>query len=174
MVSPNGVAIEVLKGIWIVLPAYVANAAPLVFARIYPFKRHPIDMGRKLGRERILGDSKSIEGFVVGVAMGTLVGWIQEVLGFGSTLRGFCMGLGAMVGDCVGAFIKRRLGIAPGAPAPVLDQLTFLLFALLFTAILGTYPLNAFQTIVLIPVTLGLHLATNVAAYLMKIKNVPW
>lgn len=158
----------VLSAILFVLPAYIANATPLVLARFLR-RRRPIDRGKTLkwdGR-RILGDSKSIEGFVAGVAAGTITG-----LALGYPLKGFLMGLGAMTGDVLGSFIKRRLNIKPGEPAIGLDQYLFVLFALLLSFAAGYSPTST-QLLVILIATPILHLSSNIVAGLIKVKPRP-
>ena len=165
----------VAKAIWFVLPAYVANGAPVILARILP-RRHPIDGGATfIDGKRVLGDSKTVEGFLFGVFAGVVTGLVESVVtGFEAVVRGFVMGVGAMIGDCLGSFIKRRLGLRPGARAPLLDQLPFLLIALLLAYAAHVYWIDVWQTVFLIVLTPALHYLTNVAAYFMKLKSVPW
>jgi len=163
--------------IWFILPAYTSNGAPVLLSR-FVRNRHPIDFGaRFLDGRRVLGDSKSIEGFIFGVAIGTITGLLQGIV-TGSprydAWRGFLLGLGAMVGDCVGSFVKRRLGIESGKPAPLLDQLTFLLFALAFSYFGGTMTISLGQVLFLVILTPVLHFATNAIAYKLGLKQVPW
>ena len=81
--------------------------------------------------------------------------------------------LGALVGDLVGSFVKRRVGLERGAQAPLLDQLGFYVFALLFLYAVGvTFPLP--DEILWAAVIYGLHRATNWAAYKLGLKSVPW
>jgi len=84
--------------------------------------------------------------------------------------------MGAMVGDIFGSFIKRRLGLERGRPAPGLDQLGFLAFALLFSTFAFGPPrgLDALTLILLAMVTAILHLGTNYLAYLLRLKAEPW
>ncbi len=158
----------VVSAILFVLPAYIANMTPLILAKFLP-KRRPIDMGKCLpdGR-RILGNSKSIEGFIAGVIAGILTG-----LGLGDVLRGLLMGLGAMTGDVLGSFIKRRMGLEEGKPAPILDQYLFIIMALAFSYSVGIAPtLN--QLIVILIATPILHVLSNYIAYVLGIKAYPF
>ena len=41
--------------------------------------------------------------------------------------------LGALLGDLTGAFIKRRLGIQPGGLLPIVDQIDFVVGAVVFS-----------------------------------------
>lgn len=158
----------VVGAIVFVLPAYIANMTPLIVAKIIP-NRRPMDLGRYwVDGKRILGDNKSIEGFTFGVLSGLLVGFLLD-----DVLRGFLMGLGAMVGDALGSFIKRRLGIAQGSPAPLIDQYLFVLVALLFCYSAG-YTLASEQLMVILIATPILHVSSNCVAYLLKIKQKPF
>lgn len=154
-------------------PCYVANATPVVVAKILK-RRHPIDGGRRFvdGR-RILGDGKSIEGFVSGVAAGTAVGLVLDRAGVLHAGEALVLSLGTMLGDTLGSFIKRRLGLERGDPAPLLDQLSFLLVALLmYQLVYGG--LDALVTTMLIAVTPPIHLLTNHLAYRLGLKDKPW
>jgi CDP-2,3-bis-(O-geranylgeranyl)-sn-glycerol synthase len=82
------------------------------------------------------------------------------------------LALGALVGDMLGAFIKRRMNIPRGASAPVLDQLDFVVGALLFLA--PFYPISWAQVLIVILVTPPIHLFTNYLAYRLKLKPNPW
>ena len=113
-----------------IFPAYSANAVPVVFGG-----GHPIDFGRKFRDNRpIFGAHKTFRGFFAGLIIGTLVG-VGESYVFPNfnPLLGFAISLGALIGDLVGAFIKRRLNLSPGALFPVIDQIDFALFAMLFS-----------------------------------------
>jgi len=157
----------------IALPCYIANASPVVAAKILR-RTHPLDGGARFfdGR-RVLGDSKSVEGFVVGVAAGTLTGVGLSLGGLLTPGEGFVLSLGAMVGDALGSFVKRRMGLEPGAPAPLLDQLSFLAVALaLYSLTFG--PIEAPVVAALLIITPPLHLLTNIAAYKLGLKSRPW
>lgn len=165
----------IIGAIEYILPAYVANAVPVVVSRIIPFK-HPVDFGRlwRDGR-RILGDSKTIEGLIAGLIAGTLAGLLEaQVLGDkGAAARGVVLATGALLGDMLGSFIKRRLGKPPGSPAPLLDQLDFLFGALALGWAAGMAPPASYVP-VLVLLTLVLHPLTNGIAYLLRLKRVPW
>ncbi len=155
----------------LILPAYIANSVPVLSRG-----KHPVDFGRSMGDgRRVLGDGKTFEGILVGLFFGSLVGilggaLLGEVAYF--SLLSFMLALGALVGDMIGAFLKRRLGIARGAPAPVLDQLDFVVGALLFVA--PFYPLAPEQILFIILVTPPIHLFTNYMAYKLGLKPHPW
>ena len=174
-----------VEAIWLVLPAYSANGlAPLVALRK---NLHPMDGGRKLRGQPLLGLGKSWEGFIFGTLMGGLIGFVEMLaypyLPFGispvplnivsmSPLLGLLLGFGAMFGDVAGSFIKRRLKLERGKPAPILDQLDFLAGALAFSLLLVS--LEWGWVILLAVITPIIHVAANVIGYLLKVKKQPW
>ena len=155
-----------------ILPCYVANASPVIFKNIIPMKT-PIDRGKNfIDGKRILGDGKTIEGFIIGTLVGSFIGFILVLLKMHNYISVVLLSLGAMTGDCIGSFLKRRLGIPRGKPLPLVDQLTFVIIALLMCSTI-TYipPLYYLYAILITP---PLHLGSNYVAYLLKLKEVPW
>lgn len=153
------------------IPMYAANGSPVLIKG-----KRPIDFGRNAhdGR-RIFGDGKTWEGFFGGVAIGTLAGSAEAVL-WPSLMQvslAFFMAFGALFGDLVAAFIKRRMGLKRGQPAPGLDQLDFVVGGLALAWLTGHY-FSAEVIIIVIIITPFLHLATNYLAYLLGLKPVPW
>lgn len=77
----------------------------------------------------LLGPSKTIRGVVAAVAATTLG---ALVLGMPAPV-GALVGEGAVLGDAIASFIKRRLGAAPSSRATGLDQIPEALLPLLAT-----------------------------------------
>lgn len=154
-------------------PCYLANATPVVVAKIVK-RTHPMDGGLCfLDGRRILGDGKSIEGFLSGILAGTAMGLALKQVSLLSVQEAFVLSLGTMLGDALGSFVKRRLGIERGEPAPLLDQLTFLLVALLlYQLVYGG--LDALAVIALVIATPPIHLITNYFAHKLGLKSKPW
>ena len=165
-----------------ILPAYVANAAACVFGG-----GTPVDLGKYfLDGRRVLGNGVTYRGFFFGVFLGCITALFEgillnlDILGtfqFYSNLiewvcLGFLLSSGALFGDMVGSFIKRRLGIEQGKPAPLLDQLDFVIFAILFAYPFAPITLDMVITILII--TPVIHLSGNVVAYLLGIKSIWW
>lgn len=63
-----------LRALWIFLPAYAANMAPVFIAKIFPGWTAPVDGGR-VGKDghRLLGAGKTWRGFVGGALLGGMV-----------------------------------------------------------------------------------------------------
>ncbi len=171
---------SIILSVLYVLPAYVANGSPVIVYKILHGRTTPIDMGIVMrdGR-RLLGDGKSIEGFIGGIIIGFLMGAILSIVIpnlYREPLEYFLLSIGAMVGDILGSFIKRRIGLERGAPAPVMDQLGFIIIALLFVWITVGIPywMDISIILVILLVTFILHIVTNFLAYLIGIKDRPW
>ena len=171
---------NLVKSILYVLPAYVANGSPVVGVRIIG-RRTPLDRGAKAwdGR-RVLGDGKTVEGLIIGICIGTLAGLILYLCGNVGSYRAVSepslLASGAMLGDIVGSFIKRRIGLRRGQPAPGLDQLGFLAAALALSSIAYGFPswMDSLTLMLLLAVTALLHLGTNYLAYLLGLKTEPY
>ena len=169
---------EMLKAVWFILPAWIGNMLACTFGG-----GRPIDGGRTFNDGRpILGKGKTVRGFFVGVFFAILVAVIQYFFHytFNPVVFGMLMGTGAMLGDMVKSFFKRRLNVQSGRPFPPFDQLDFIAGALAMYYILGPYVLNDFyqlswQTLVIIVVLTPLaHLSLNVIGYRLGLKDVWW
>ena len=149
-------------------PSYVANAAPLIFGR-----GTPIDGGHNFRDGRpILGSHKTFRGLIAGIFAGTIFGIVETPFGPQMPLAGFLMGIGAVLGDLLGAFLKRRLDIKPGDPLPIIDQLDFVFGALVFSSLV--FPLSWASVLLVVFVTPPIHLGTNYGAYLLGLKKTYW
>jgi len=154
------------------LPAYVANVSAGCFGG-----GRALDMGRSfLDRRRLLGDGKTVRGTVAGVLCGTAYKLAENLYLsrslFSELQLAFLLSAGAMTGDLVGSFIKRRLGIESGESAPLLDQLDFAIGALLFAGVATTLSME--RVVILLLITPVGHLAVNILGFLMHRKEVPW
>mgnify|MGYP000067657906 CR=1 FL=1 len=170
--SPN-LADLVINSLIYILPAYFANGAPVLFGG-----GRPIDGGRAfLDGRPIFGPRKTVRGFISGVLAGLATGLVLGLIGITGDLAegavmGFLMGLGAMLGDLMGSFLKRRLNRPPGSPLPILDQLDFVLGALLLS--LPFRPPSPGVLACVLILTPAIHLATNFGAYKLGLKKEPW
>lgn len=158
------------------LPLYMANASAMVFGG-----KTAIDGNRNWGDGRpILGKGKTWKGTGMGVLIGTFTGFLLEyffpLLTFQVSNEyvayAFLLSLGAIMGDLVGSFIKRRMNIQRGQPAHVLDQLDFVVGGVVFSIAISKPEWTGL--ILLIMITPFMHLAFNRLAFMLGIKNVPW
>ncbi|MCW4006924.1 MAG: CDP-2,3-bis-(O-geranylgeranyl)-sn-glycerol synthase [Candidatus Bathyarchaeota archaeon] len=162
------IAAIIIQALKFIFPAYCANAAPVLGGG-----GKPMDFGKNFfDGNRVFGANKTFRGFFVGLTLGTAIG-IVECLLFGYPwLFSVLTPLGALLGDLTGAFLKRRLGIAPGGLLPIVDQIDFVVGALVFALPVMTINVELALTVLLL--TPPIHLATNFVAYKLKLKKHPW
>lgn len=169
------IAVQTLQ---IALPAYLANASPTLLIKL---KKHPIDFGLKHKGNRLLGDGKTIEGFIMACIIGYLSGFLVNYLTSFTTnielliipqITFLFIGVGAMVGDAVGSFIKRRLNMKRGQNAGLLDKIDFIIGAFLFARIFVAYSwLNFLLALIITPI---IHRLANIIGYKIGVKKEPW
>lgn len=143
----------IVGAFWFILPAYFANGSPVIIGG-----GKPIDGGR-MWRDgnRLFGDGKTYRGFIGGVLIGSIIGVIQfffENPLEGNTspiFRAFFLSLGALLGDLIGSFIKRRMNIDRGKPALGMDQLGFVFIGILLVVLAFPLTLENFKFILTIP-----------------------
>jgi CDP-2,3-bis-(O-geranylgeranyl)-sn-glycerol synthase len=90
-----------------------------------------------------------------------------------NVLVGLMIAFGALVGDLVHSFVKRRIGLAEGAAHPVADQLDFVVGAIFFSLLVSAPP-PLLTIVIIIVITPPIHLLTNYVAYLLGAKKTPW
>ncbi len=166
-----------LSSLYFFLPAYFGNMAPVIFQKI-KFLEKPI-------WEAKLGKNKTWRGMVSGTVLGGLVFFIQKILyntGFTSLaiidysdfsiLLGLLLGLGAVVGDAVESYYKRKAEIPSGESWPVFDQLDFVIGALVFSWFV--YVPNAEVALLILIFSPLLHVLVNQIAYVLEIRDTRW
>jgi CDP-2,3-bis-(O-geranylgeranyl)-sn-glycerol synthase len=128
----------------------------------------PLDGGVKwLDGKPFLGGNKTTKGTIFGILIGSIIGILQK-----NFYGGFLQAFGAISGDIISSFLKRRINIEPGASLPILDQLDFIIFAVALS-----FPIQIIKwetALVIIIVTLPLHYISNIIAYLLGLKKEPW
>ena len=175
----------VATAMWAMLPAYVPNNAAVLAGG-----GRPIDGGRTWGGRRLLGDGKTWRGTVAGTVAGTalalalnaVAGAVGDAIGVAlpefPPLAAVGLAFGAMAGDVVASFLKRRTGRERGASFPGLDQLDFVVGALALAALADvSWFASTFTVPVLVVVIVAtplLHVTTNAAAYWLGLKDEPW
>jgi CDP-2,3-bis-(O-geranylgeranyl)-sn-glycerol synthase len=176
------------------LPAYFANpAAQLTGGGL------ALDFGAH-GRdgERLLGEGKTWRGLFGGVLGGMLIGGLQIAVaaavdnplvvptfnptggkaGAGSLGVILALALGALLGDAVKSYAKRRLKRPRGAKLPLADQYDFVLGAWVLTVAFypawfqSNFTLGAILVIALL--TFFMHRAVSVLGHRMGLKAEPW
>ena len=163
------IVLLIVDALKFIFPAYCANGTPVLAGG-----GAKMDFGKNfVDGKRIFGNNKTFRGFFFGWAIGMLVGSIEYVVFPGFPVLFIVLTpLGALLGDLAGAFLKRRLDIAPGSLLPVVDQIDFVVGALVFALPLMIVYWQLAVTVLLI--TPPIHLFTNFVAYKMKLKRHPW
>lgn len=181
----QSILITCVATLYFILPAYFSNGAGLVFGGGLP-----VDFGKSdKNGARWIGDGVTWRGVLGGTIIGIITGAVQGYVApliisqFGENtiapmitsvpegmLIGFLLGFGALLGDALGSFLKRRLGIGRGKPAPILDQLDFIIVALILVSLVVKMSWIFVATAIIL--TLAFHLLTNTCAYLLGIKDV--
>ncbi len=162
----------------LILPAYFSTFLTFWAVKINFLKPLAIPLDLNLawidGR-RIFGNSKTFLGFIAGVTVGIIVGYLISLMAnvFSTTHEavffGFLAGLGAMVGDLIRSFFKRRIGLKSGETWFIFDDLDFVVGALLFLGIYINFP-TTFIVLVLAG-TLSLRILTNSFDFIFKLKK---
>ena len=165
------------------LPAYIPNPVAALCGG-----GTPVDLGRTYadGR-RLFGDGKTYRGLIAGILAGIGSGLVLIWFSGTYSLTGLpehtvlsvvLLACGALLGDLVKSFFKRRFGRERGAKWPVADQYDLVAGAFFLLMVFDLPWLLANVTIpvlifilVLTPV---LHRAVNIIGYVFRIKEVPW
>lgn len=163
----------ILQTIWLLLPAGVANMAPVLFKWL-PVLNTPIDFGRSIHGQRIFGQNKTWRGLLIGILAGIVVVYLQQKFypGYGTEnfiLLGALLGGGALLGDLVKSFFKRRVAIAPGQSWWFFDQIDWIVGALVLVSFYKSVSWQIWLTALVI---FGLlHPVINLVGYYLGIKQ---
>ena len=157
-----------------------------------------MDFGHVWSRDgrRVLGPSKTWSGFLFGGFLAMPFGLLEAglILAAPPNLKLVpdlapsivsavpvvaLLTFGAMAGDALGSFVKRRVGRESGARTILLDQLPFVLVPialgfLLYPGLFETVFLNGWAVLWVLVFTLGLHTLFNWIGYKAGLKKVPW
>jgi len=179
----SSLALATLGVLYFFVPAFLANMAPVLIGKRLATLAVPLDFGASLGGIRIFGDHKTWRGLIMGVVTGALAFLLQRELhhaeiaralalydyGALPVLTGAWLGLGAILGDAVKSFFKRRVGIAPGQPWLGPDEIDFYVGAAAVAACLVPLPLVPF--LLSVPVVIAGHVLSNVIAWALGLKD---
>jgi CDP-2,3-bis-(O-geranylgeranyl)-sn-glycerol synthase len=156
------------------IPLYVSNSIPVII-----HGKTPLDLNTKLFGKPLFGKGKTVIGTLAGLTAGTLSGAVITIffpysIALVTDYFGLAMflSIGAILGDLVKSFFKRRFGIKSGEKWELADQWDFILGGIIISAFFRL-PELWLVTILLIA-TFFIHKAANFLAYSIKIKEVPW
>lgn len=162
------IATLIISALKFIFPAYCANATPVLAGG-----GTKMDFGKNfIDGKRVFGNNKTFKGFFFGLAVGIFVGLLEVMFFHFPLLFSILTPIGALLGDLFGAFIKRRLGINPGGMLPIVDQVDFVVGAVVFSLPLAIVSWELALTVLLI--TPPIHLFTNFIAFELKLKKHPW
>ena len=181
---PETFVLFLLRCFYLMLPAYFANMAPVIVRKIN-LLAFPIDFNKKINNKSILGRNKTFRGLIFGVIFAIIVAYLQFLLYNAGLLReisffdyknwlllGFLMGFGALTGDLVKSFFKRRIGISPGEKFIPFDQTDFVVGALFFIMPVFDLSFKIFAASLLL--SFALHITVNHIAFYLGIRNEKW
>jgi CDP-2,3-bis-(O-geranylgeranyl)-sn-glycerol synthase len=182
---------ETIFALWFFIPAAIANMAPVFAAQLPGLRKFeaPLDFGMSLGGKRVFGAHKTWRGLVSGMVAATAVLWLQQYLAryygwFTSSaqhvhylalplfLLGPAFAVGALGGDAVKSFVKRRRDIPSGGvwlPYDLIDHI--------IGAALLALPFVAFDWwtyVVVVTVWFVGNFGISFLGYLLHIKKRPW
>jgi len=169
--------------LYFMLPAYIANIVPPLI-RTWKFLDTPMDFGKKLHGKPILGIHKTWRGMVIGTLIGTLAFLIQQTFtpptsafalfdySSQSVYLGFLLSFGALLGDAAKSCIKRQMGIPPGKPWFIADQLDYIIGALAFGSIY--YLPTTFEILMIMLISIILTILVKHIGYYIGVNKVAW
>lgn len=177
----------ILEALYFFLPAYLANMAPVFAAKVFKNFDKPLDFGMQLGGKPVFGKNKTWRGMFAGIVIAIATVYMQSWLvnyeffqsisildysNYNLETVGFLFGAGALIGDAIKSFFKRRVGIASGEKWFGFDQLDFVVGGLIFIS--AVYVPESKYIITLLVVSPILHVATNMIGFKLGLKKVPW
>lgn len=167
--------------IWFFLPAGIANMSPVIFKKVN-FLNYPVDFNLKIKGKPLLGKNKTYRGFFFAISMSILTIFIQKTLyphlinyslvnynQINIYLLGFLLGFGALIGDTLKSFFKRRLKIPPGKPWIPFDQIDWIIGTAL---LINLYIKLSFKEILIaLILSLIFHPLINLLSYSLGIQK---
>ena len=161
---------------WYFLPAGIANLVPPLTVHLPGLKQWqtPLDLGKSYRGTRIFGDHKTIRGLTVGLFCGTLTCVLQSIFiptPYHPVILGFLLSLGALGGDALKSFFKRRTSIPPGRTWFPFDQLDYIVGGLLLSRLYFIPPLPIYLGVFFL--YFGLHLLFSYIGFRLHLNSQP-
>jgi len=158
-------------------------------ANVLNFLNKPIDSNKKFNDEPILGSHKTWRGAISGMIIGILIIyiqkflyqfiWIQEISFFNYKeinilLLGSLLCGGAVFGDLLFAFVKRRLKLKPGTEFLPFDQTNYVIGTYIFFSLTSFLKIDNLVWIILLILTFFLHIIVNRIGYYLRLHQAKW
>lgn len=107
----------------------IANGSPIVVQKLLGERwQSPLDAGKRFVDDKpVFGATKTWRGILAACLSTSFIAWIMHL----PLMTGFVIALGAMLGDLLSSFIKRRMGMPSSSMALGLDQIPESLLPLL-------------------------------------------
>ncbi len=175
--------------LWFFLPAGIANMTPIFLAKIPWLKKFdaPLDFNKTINGKPIFGRNKTWRGLIGGIVTATLTLWLQVALASGHPdvamlnseiytdipilIVGPLFAIGALGGDAIESFFKRRIGKKPGQSWFPFDQLDYVIGGAIAT--LPFVQLSWYQYLWVVAIWVLLHLLFSFIGFKMKLKDKP-
>lgn len=156
-------------------------------AGIAKFLDREVDFGKTYRGLPIFGSHKTWRGVILGILVGMLIVWLQRYLYQFSLFKnislfnynqinvflfGFLISFGAIIGDLLFSFLKRRLKKKPGESWVPFDQTDYVVGVFLILTPFLKLGLLIWFTIIVI--TFFLHIIFNRLGYELKINDSKW
>lgn len=174
---------------WFFAPSGIANIGAFFSGKIPVIKHftYPADFYLKFRGKRILGNNKTIRGFICGIILSISLVYLQifiyqhvhfvrssMLLNYNTInplIFGGLSGFGALVGDSVKSFFKRQLNIPPGGSWFPFDQIDYIFGGIFFISFY--IRLTYLEYIALFLMWFLLHPLTTLIGYLLRLKDSP-
>jgi CDP-2,3-bis-(O-geranylgeranyl)-sn-glycerol synthase len=191
----SGILLLILQSAYFLIPAYFANMLPPIAKKfkIFEFLNIPVDFGKKFRDGKpLFGKNKTYRGFLVGIIGGVIGAYLQMFLykfsffqiisihGIAYTnhqtiiLLGVLLGFGAIAGDVIESFFKRRLNVDSGASMAPWDQIDLAIGAYLFVFPFVYIFLSWQLFLSSIIITFFLTVIVNHISFYLHIRNERW
>jgi len=177
----------IITTLYYVLPGLIANMVPIFVRNRFKFLAIPVDFNKKLFGKKIFGTHKTYRGFIFGILAAILVSLIQMILydrrlflslsyiDYGTTsfiYIGAVLGFGALFGDLIRSFFKRRANLKEGAKWFPWDQIDYVLGIAVFSFFIK--PMSWQMIIILLLTGPILSILATRTGYLLKIRKEKW
>jgi CDP-2,3-bis-(O-geranylgeranyl)-sn-glycerol synthase len=175
--------------LWFFAPAGVANLAAFASGKIKFFRKYnfPVDCYLKFRGKRLLGNHKTVRGFVAAILAGIIV-CALEVAAYSTSfvirelvpidyytvdpvILGALLGFGALFGDSVKSFFKRQKGLQPGRSWFPFDQVDYIVGGIIFS--LFYLQLLLYYYLLICFVWFLIHPLVTFIGFLLKLRRKP-
>ena len=168
-------------------PLGLANMFPTYVKGVFKKLAVPVDFGKIYRGQPLFGKTKTWRGLLFAMIGGEiaflLLQWFCTFDGFKNSVvffdasqlpwwLGFLLGLGAIIGDLIESFVKRRFKKEPSSRWFPWDNIDYLVGG--FVVLAFFVDVVWYNYLAILVVGLVLHVLFNLLGYALKIKKEPW